>query len=72
MTRPFALGMPIFAELLWLPLWCALAPVLALVVPLVAKFLDGFDRGQRFTVGYHVTAVKRAGRGADTRTATGP
>jgi SAM-dependent methyltransferase len=64
MTRPFALRMPVFAELMWLPLWCALAPVLALLVPLVAKFLDRFDCEQRFTVGYHVTAVKRADAGS--------
>jgi SAM-dependent methyltransferase len=59
MTRPFALGMPTIVELAWLPLWCMLAPVLALAIPLVAKLLDRFDREQRFTVGYHVTAVKR-------------
>ena len=60
MTRPFGLGMPIVAELAWLPFWCLFAPVLALAVPLVAKPLDRFDREQRFTVGYHVTAVRRA------------
>jgi len=59
MTRPFALGMPVLAEILWLPFWCVMAPVLALAVPLIARLLDRFDREQRFTVGYHVTAVKR-------------
>jgi ubiquinone/menaquinone biosynthesis C-methylase UbiE len=64
MTRPFALGMPIFAELAWLPFWCALAPVLAVAIPVIAKLLDRFDLEQRFTVGYHVTAVKRANGGS--------
>ena len=66
MTRPFALGMPIVAELAWLPFWCVLAPVLVLVIPLVCQVLDKFDREQRFTVGYHVTAVKSADRGSIT------
>jgi len=60
MTRPFGLGMPVAAELAWLPLWFLLAPVLAVAVPLAAKLIDGFDRERRFTVGYHVTAVKGA------------
>lgn len=60
MTRPFALGMPVLAELAWLPFWCVLAPVLALAVPVAAKLIDRFDREQRLTVGYHVTAAKRA------------
>jgi len=57
-TRPFKLGMPLLAELLWLPLWLLLAPVLGLALPVVCRLLDRFDREQRFTVGYHVTAVR--------------
>ena len=57
-TRPFKLGMPLLLELLWLPLWALLAPVLALAIPVICRFLDRFDRQQRFTVGYHVTAIK--------------
>jgi SAM-dependent methyltransferase len=60
MTRPFGLGMPLAAEIVWLPFWCLLAPVLALAVPLIAKLMDRFDAEQRFTVGYHVTAVRHA------------
>jgi hypothetical protein len=45
--------------LLWLPFWLILFPILAFGVPLAAKLLDGFDREQRFTVGYHVTAIRR-------------
>jgi len=50
--------MPLPLELLWLPLWTLLAPLLALVIPLACRYLDRFDREQRFTVGYHVTAIK--------------
>jgi SAM-dependent methyltransferase len=63
MTRPFAFDAPWYGQLLWLPLWLVLAPVLALGVPLAAKWLDRYDREQRFTVGYHVTAIRR--RAAD-------
>ena len=57
-TRPFRLGMPLAAELLWLPLWLLLAPLLTFALPLACNYLDRFDREQRFTVGYHVTAIK--------------
>lgn len=57
-TRPFRLGMPLPAELLWLPLWLLLAPLLGLLLPLACGYLDRFDREQRFTTGYHVTAIK--------------
>ena len=57
-TRPFRLGMPLPLELLWLPLWALLAPLLALAIPVACRFLDRFDREKRFTVGYHVTAIK--------------
>jgi SAM-dependent methyltransferase len=57
-TRPFKLGMPLTLELLWLPLWALLAPLLAFAVPLACSALDRYDREQRFTVGYHVSAVK--------------
>jgi SAM-dependent methyltransferase len=57
-TRPFKLGMSLPAELLWLPAWALLAPLLGLAIPLVCAFLDRYDREQRFTVGYLVTALK--------------
>jgi SAM-dependent methyltransferase len=56
-TRPFALRMPLVAELVWFPLWLTLLPVLGLAVPLASVVLDRYDREPRFTVGYHVTAV---------------
>lgn len=57
-SRPFKLGMPLPLELLWLPLWLLLAPLLVLALPLICRFLDRYDREQRFTVGYLVTAIK--------------
>jgi SAM-dependent methyltransferase len=59
MTRPFGLlAAPWYAQLLWAPFWLVLSPILAIGVPLAARFLDRFDQEQRFTVGYHVTAVR--------------
>jgi ubiquinone/menaquinone biosynthesis C-methylase UbiE len=58
MTRPFGFAAPWIVQLAWLPCWIVLAPVLGLGVPLAAKWLDRYDREQRFTVGYHVTAVR--------------
>ena len=58
-TRPFTLKLPVLAELLWAPAWLLLAPLLGVLVPLVCSYFDRFDREQRFTVGYHVTAVRK-------------
>lgn len=57
-TRPFKLGMPLPLELLWSPFWVMLAPVLAFAIPLICSYLDQFDREKRFTVGFHVSAIK--------------
>jgi SAM-dependent methyltransferase len=57
-TRPFKLGMSLPAELIWMPLWLLLAPLLGLAIPLVCSLLDRHDRERRFTVGYLVTAVR--------------
>ncbi|MHB8621939.1 MAG: class I SAM-dependent methyltransferase [Sulfuricaulis sp.] len=58
LSRPFRLGMLIPLELLWAPVWLMLAPFLGIFVPLICTYLDRFDTDRRFTVGYHVTAVK--------------
>jgi ubiquinone/menaquinone biosynthesis C-methylase UbiE len=58
-TRPFGFAAPWYVQLLWLPAWLMLAPILTFGVPVAARLLDRFDREQRFTVGYHVTAVRQ-------------
>jgi ubiquinone/menaquinone biosynthesis C-methylase UbiE len=58
MTRPFCFAAPWYIQLIWLPFWVMLAPALALGVPVAAKLLDRYDLEKRFTVGYHVTAIR--------------
>ncbi len=63
-TRPFRLGMPFLLELLWAPLWLLLFPLLVVLFPAVCSVLDRYDTEHRFTVGYHVTAVRSGPSGA--------
>jgi ubiquinone/menaquinone biosynthesis C-methylase UbiE len=58
MTRPFGFVAPWYIQFAWIPFWMILAPILAIGVPIAARLLDRFDREQRFTVGYHVTAIR--------------
>ena len=60
-TLPFGTGLPFLGQLLWMPVWIVLVPFLGVLIPVLCKFLDQFDRERRFTVGYHVTA-RRVGR----------
>lgn len=57
-SRPFRLSMPILLQLLWAPLWLLLFPLLVLLIPALCLMLDRYDTEHRFTVGYHVTAVR--------------
>ena len=57
-TRPFRLGMPLPAELLWAPLWLLLLPLLGVFVSVACKLMDRYDKERRTTVGYHVTATR--------------
>jgi ubiquinone/menaquinone biosynthesis C-methylase UbiE len=58
MTRPFTQKMGLIRELIWLPVWVVLAPILGLIVPVAARAMDRFDTRQHFTVGYHVSAER--------------
>ncbi len=60
-TQPFRMGLPFLVQLFWIPVWMVLVPLLGVLIPVLCKFLDQFNREQRFTVGYHVTA-RRVGR----------
>jgi len=51
--------MPHLLAALWAPVWICLLPILGVGLPVLCRFLDRFDREQRFTVGYFVTAIKR-------------
>ena len=57
-SRPTALPMPLLAKIIWTPVWLILLPLLVGVIPVSCLVLDPFDRELRFTVGYHVTAVR--------------
>ena len=59
MSMPFSFVAPWYVSLMWLPFWMLFAPVLAIGVPVAAKLLNRFDLERRFTVGYHVTAVRK-------------
>jgi SAM-dependent methyltransferase len=59
-TNPFKMPLPLMARLAWIPIWFALAPLLAVILPCFCKYLDRYDHERRFTVGYHVTA-RRSG-----------
>ena len=55
---PLKLPLPMLVHCLWIPVWCFLAPILGIGVPVLCKLLDRFDNERRFTVGYHVTATR--------------
>lgn len=59
-TMPFR-RLPVWSSLFWTPFWLLLVPILGGLIPVAASLLDRHDLEQRFTVGYHVTAVRRRG-----------
>jgi SAM-dependent methyltransferase len=58
MIAPHRLAAPLWVRALVVPVWLPLAPLLALLIPLLAQWLDPFDAEKRFTVGYNVSARK--------------
>lgn len=60
LSMPFR-RLPWMASIPWAPLWLLMLPWLGVVIPLLAGFLDRFDREKAFTVGYHVSAQRQAG-----------
>lgn len=59
MLSPSRLQAPVLVRIMVFPLWLLLAPILLLIVPLLSSWLDRYDREQRFTVGYNVSARKQ-------------
>lgn len=41
------------------PLWLVSVPFFRILLPLVCHYLDTLDSHRGFTVGYHITAVRR-------------
>jgi SAM-dependent methyltransferase len=58
LSRPFKMKMPLWVELLWLPVWLILTPLMLLLVPYMSYLLNNYDKNNNFTIGYHVTAKR--------------
>ncbi|MBP9218617.1 MAG: class I SAM-dependent methyltransferase [Sterolibacterium sp.] len=58
MRLSWPLRLPLLPALLWWPFWLLLFPLLALLLPPVALWLDRYDTDRTFTIGYHVRAVR--------------
>lgn len=58
LSAPWRIPAGFVVRLLWAPLWFVLLPILGLLMPLLGVLVDGWDEERRFTVGYHVTAVR--------------
>lgn len=50
--------LPFPAAILWAPFWLLSFPLFGLLIPVLSVLLDRFDVERRFTVGYHVTAIR--------------
>lgn len=61
LSSPVRLALPLWGRLLWAPVWVALLPFLGGLLPLLCQQLDPYDQERAFTVGFHVTAVKKTG-----------
>lgn len=59
MRLSWPLKFPFPLALFWLPFWLLLFPLFAVLLPPVAMWLDRYDSEQRFTVGYHVLAIRK-------------
>lgn len=58
LSAPWRIPVGLPVRLVWAPLWLVLIPLLGLLMPLLGVLIDGWDRERRFTVGYHVRAVR--------------
>lgn len=61
LSAPWKIPSGILIKVLWAPFWVALVPLLGLLMPTGAVLIDRWDREKRFTVGYHVRAVRSRG-----------
>jgi ubiquinone/menaquinone biosynthesis C-methylase UbiE len=58
MSAPWRIPAVFLVRVLWAPLWFMLIPLLGLLMPTLGILIDRWDREKRFTVGYHVRAVR--------------
>jgi SAM-dependent methyltransferase len=59
LSRPFRLKLPLPLELLFVPIWLILLPILGIFIPFICRHLDVYDKDNHFSVGYFVTALKQ-------------
>lgn len=58
MSAPWRIPASLPVRFLWAPFWLLLLPLLGLLMPVLGVLIDGWDKERRFTVGYHVHAVR--------------
>lgn len=61
LSAPWQIPAGLLGRALWAPFWIGLVPLLGLLMPTLGILIDGWDREKRFTVGYHVRAVRSGG-----------
>lgn len=61
LSAPWRIPSGVLVKVLWAPLWALLVPLLGLLMPTVGVLIDRWDQEKRFTVGYHVRAVRSGG-----------
>ncbi len=59
-TIPWKLSANFAWRFIWMPLWLILLPWFALFLPVICHFLDVLDKDKKFTIGYHVIAIKKS------------
>lgn len=58
MTKNIISSFPLIAKLICFPLWLMSVPFFGVLIPGLCVFLDQFDIDQKFTVGYHIKAIR--------------
>lgn len=60
LSAPWRIPTGPVVRMIWLPVWGALVPVLGFIIPVLGVLIDKWDRERRFTVGYHIRALKKS------------
>ncbi|MGO9444873.1 MAG: class I SAM-dependent methyltransferase [Thiobacillaceae bacterium] len=59
LSAPWRRDVPAVSRLIWAPAWLLLLPILGIGIPMLSIALDHWDKERRFTVGYHVRALRQ-------------